>query len=54
LQEQLRRDTAQAVRAAIGTTPDEISFVTPGSIPQTTSGKVQHSSARAKYLEEYA
>lgn len=47
----LRGKIAEATMAAVSVVPDVIALVRPGSIPRTTSGKVQHTAARQHYLE---
>jgi acyl-CoA synthetase (AMP-forming)/AMP-acid ligase II len=48
-----QKDTARlraAVLADLGVAVDEIAFVAPGSIPRTTSGKLQRQRARSLWL----
>ena len=47
-----RRSVAQRVRAAIGLAPKEVVLVAPGSLPKTSSGKLQRSLCRQRYLSE--
>jgi fatty-acyl-CoA synthase len=39
------------VRDAVGVPPLEVVFVTPGSLPKTSSGKLQRSACRRQYRE---
>jgi fatty-acyl-CoA synthase len=47
-----RRSVAERVRAAIGLPPKDIVLVAPGSLPKTSSGKLQRSLCRQRYLSE--
>ena len=49
---QVRRSVAQRVRDAIGLPPKEIVLVQPGSLPKTSSGKLQRSLCKVRYLGE--
>lgn len=49
--EELRATVAQRVRDAVGLTPEEIVLVRPGTLPKTSSGKLQRSLCRTRYLE---
>jgi fatty-acyl-CoA synthase len=46
-----RSAVAQRVRAAIGLPPEEVVLVAPGTLPKTSSGKLQRSLCRNRYLE---
>ena len=47
-----RRSVAERVRAAIGLPAKDIVLVAPGSLPKTSSGKLQRSLCRQRYLSE--
>lgn len=47
-----RRSVAERVRAVIGLPPKDIVLVAPGSLPKTSSGKLQRSLCRQRYLSE--
>jgi len=47
-----RRSVSQRVRAAIGLSPKDVVLVAPGSLPKTSSGKLQRSLCRERYLRE--
>ena len=47
-----KRSVAQRVRAAIGLAPKDVVLVAPGTLPKTSSGKLQRSLARTRYLAE--
>jgi fatty-acyl-CoA synthase len=47
-----RRSVAERVRAAIGLPPKDVVLVLPGSLPKTSSGKLQRSLCRQRYLSE--
>jgi fatty-acyl-CoA synthase len=47
-----RRSVAERVRAAIGLPPKDVVLVMPGSLPKTSSGKLQRSLCRERYLSE--
>jgi fatty-acyl-CoA synthase len=42
---------AQRVRDAVGLPPEEVVLVAPGTLPKTSSGKLQRSLCRSRYLE---
>jgi fatty-acyl-CoA synthase len=46
----LRQAVAERVRHAVGLPPEEIVFVAPGSLPKTSSGKLQRSLCRDRYV----
>ncbi len=48
----LRHHVADRVRAVAGVTTREVVFVTPGTLPKTSSGKLQRSKCRDDYLAE--
>lgn len=48
----LRRTVAERVREAVGLPPKDIVLVEPGSLPKTSSGKLQRSLCRTRYLDE--
>jgi fatty-acyl-CoA synthase len=45
-----RRSVSQRVRAAIGLSPKDVVLVSPGTLPKTSSGKLQRSLCRQRYL----
>ena len=45
------RDITRAVQHDLGLTVSEVLLIEPGSLPKTTSGKLQRSAARNQYLE---
>ena len=47
-----RRSVAERVRAAIGLPAKDIVLVAPGTLPKTSSGKLQRSLCRQRYLSE--
>jgi fatty-acyl-CoA synthase len=47
---QVRRSVAERVRAAIGLPAKDIVLVEPGSLPKTSSGKLQRSLCKVRYL----
>jgi fatty-acyl-CoA synthase len=47
-----RRSVVERVRAAIGLPPKDVVLVAPGSLPKTSSGKLQRSLCRQRYLSE--
>ena len=47
----VRRSIEARVRDVIGMAADEVVLVTPGSLPKTSSGKLQRSLCRDRYLE---
>jgi fatty-acyl-CoA synthase len=49
---QLRRTVAQRVRDAVGLPAKDIVLVLPGSLPKTSSGKLQRSLCKVRYLGE--
>jgi acyl-CoA synthetase (AMP-forming)/AMP-acid ligase II len=48
-QRELRSEIVRAIRAQAGVVPDLVELTAPGSIPRTTSGKIQHGAAREKF-----
>jgi fatty-acyl-CoA synthase len=48
----VRRSMAQRVRDAVGLPAKEIVLVEPGSLPKTSSGKLQRSLCKLRYLGE--
>ncbi|MFP5255685.1 MAG: AMP-binding protein [Acidimicrobiia bacterium] len=48
--EQVRRSVAERVRLAVGLPPKDVVLVEPGSLPKTSSGKLQRSLCKARYL----
>jgi fatty-acyl-CoA synthase len=48
----VRAAVSVRVRDAVGLSAEEIVLVTPGTLPKTSSGKLQRSLCRAKYLDE--
>ena len=49
--ETVRRDVAATVRGTVGMAADDIVLVAPGTLPKTSSGKLQRSLCRDRYLE---
>ncbi|SRR5579875_75436 len=47
----LRRAVAERVRHSVGLPPRDVVLVGPGSLPKTSSGKLQRSLCRQRYLE---
>jgi fatty-acyl-CoA synthase len=47
-----RRSVTAQVRAAIGLSPKDVVLVAPGTLPKTSSGKLQRSLCRERYLSE--
>ncbi len=47
---EIRAAVAERVRATVGFTPEEIVLVRPGTLPKTSSGKLQRSLCRTRYL----
>jgi fatty-acyl-CoA synthase len=47
-----RREVAAGVTAAVGIPPHEIVLVEPGSLPKTSSGKLQRALCRERYLTD--
>ncbi|MCZ7535523.1 MAG: AMP-binding protein [Acidimicrobiia bacterium] len=47
---EIRAAVAERVRATVGYTPEEIVLVRPGTLPKTSSGKLQRSLCRTRYL----
>ncbi|MBK5287279.1 MAG: AMP-binding protein [Acidimicrobiia bacterium] len=48
----LRTDIIEHVTHAIGIPPGEVVLVSPGTLPKTSSGKLQRSLCRARYLDD--
>jgi fatty-acyl-CoA synthase len=46
----VRADVASRVTAAVGVPPEEIVLVRPGTLPKTSSGKLQRALCRSRYL----
>ncbi|GIU86128.1 MAG: fatty-acyl-CoA synthase [Acidimicrobiia bacterium] len=46
----LRREVAARVRDAVGVPPEDVVLVRPGSLPKTSSGKLQRALCRERYL----
>jgi len=46
----LRREVADRVRDAVGLPPGEIVLVAPGTLPKTSSGKLQRSLCRTRFI----
>ncbi|TML61733.1 MAG: fatty acyl-AMP ligase [Actinobacteria bacterium] len=46
----LRQAVTRRVRQAIGLPPEDVVFVSPGTLPKTSSGKLQRSLCRSRYL----
>ena len=47
----VRNEVSRRVRQAVGLPPEEVVLVTPGSLPKTSSGKLQRSLCRQRYLQ---
>ena len=47
--DEIRREVTSAVTQAEGIPPKEVILVEPGSVPKTSSGKLQRSAAKASY-----
>jgi fatty-acyl-CoA synthase len=47
----VRSAVAQRVRDAVGLPPEEVVLVAPGTLPKTSSGKLQRALCRSRYLE---
>jgi len=50
--EPLRREVALRVRDVVGLPAKEIVLVSPGTLPKTSSGKLQRTLCRTQYLDE--
>ncbi|HEX6312811.1 MAG TPA: AMP-binding protein [Acidimicrobiia bacterium] len=48
----LRTALAAQVTAAVGVPPEDVVLVRPGSLPKTSSGKLQRALCRARYLDQ--
>ena len=48
----LRDAVAARVADAVGVPPEDVVLVRPGTLPKTSSGKLQRSLCRARYLED--
>jgi fatty-acyl-CoA synthase len=48
----VRDDVARRVRQSVGLGPTDIVMVGPGTLPKTSSGKLQRSLCRDRYLTE--
>jgi fatty-acyl-CoA synthase len=48
----MRRSVRDRVRATIGLSPKDVALVAPGTLPKTSSGKLQRSLCRERYLSE--
>ena len=48
----LRAEVARRVRESVGLPTDEVVLVGPGTLPKTSSGKLQRSLCRTRYLDE--
>ena len=49
--ETIESNIVRAVQRDVGLTVDEVVLIEPGSLPKTTSGKLQRSATRQQYLE---
>jgi fatty-acyl-CoA synthase len=47
----VRDEVAVRVRQAVGVPPEEVVLVSPGTLPKTSSGKLQRTLCRTRYLE---
>ncbi len=47
----IESEIVRAVQRAVGLTVDEVVLIEPGSLPKTTSGKLQRSATREQYLD---
>ncbi len=50
--DEIRREVTIAVTEAEGVPPKEVLLVEPGTVPKTSSGKLQRSAARASHKAE--
>jgi fatty-acyl-CoA synthase len=50
LADRVRQDVSVRVREAVGLPPQEVVLVNPGTLPKTSSGKLQRSLCRERYL----
>ena len=50
--ESTRKSVAERVRESVGIPAKEIVLVTPGTLPKTSSGKLQRSACKQRYLDE--
>ncbi|UDY35758.1 fatty acyl-AMP ligase [Dermatobacter hominis] len=50
--EELRREITRVVTESVGIPPKEVILVQPGSVPKTSSGKLQRSACRLQYLAD--
>jgi fatty-acyl-CoA synthase len=50
--EELRREITRQVTESVGIPPKEVILVQPGSVPKTSSGKLQRSACRLQYLAD--
>ena len=48
----VRSRVAERIRQTIGTAAREVVLVAPGSLPKTSSGKLQRSLCRTRYLDQ--
>jgi acyl-coenzyme A synthetase/AMP-(fatty) acid ligase len=46
----LQAEVASRVTAAVGVPPEEVVLVRPGTLPKTSSGKLQRGVCRTRYL----
>ena len=47
----IRQAVATRVREAVGLPPEEVVLVAPGTLPKTSSGKLQRGLCRSRYLD---
>jgi fatty-acyl-CoA synthase len=48
----VRNEVARKVSHAVGLPPGDVVLVTPGTLPKTSSGKLQRSLCRTRYLSD--
>jgi fatty-acyl-CoA synthase len=48
----VRSEVARKVSSAVGLPPGDVLLVTPGTLPKTSSGKLQRSLCRSRYLTD--
>jgi fatty-acyl-CoA synthase len=48
----IRANVARRVREAVGLPPEDVVLVAPGTLPKTSSGKLQRSLCKSRYLDD--
>ena len=48
----LRTAVAQQVRSTVGVPPKDVVFVPPGTVPKTSSGKLQRAACKQRYVAD--